>query len=460
MGRKGKNTVAVVEEEGASTTKLIEQLIKAQMEASARQDAVLEELRQGREATRRLEEAMEAQRRETALRFEELEALAKIGGGNGGRTGEGGVVGHDDVEDGGNGGAIGGENAAVGGRGAHGGTSQGEEAPSGLARRGAPAAPPSIAPSVDSDYSPRLSTRSMSGSWEARENRFDLARHAKLELDSFKGEVDPEILTNWLLKLAQYFEIHEVPDYAKLKIMETKLEGHALIWWQFLKSAAHFSPPTWADFERLVKRKFMPFDVEGQLFRDLQNLKQGGLSVKEYMERLLALSTRMCLQEEESAQVMRFLNGLNYTIQREVELLELNTLDRAYQVALKVEARTRKGKEAQRGGGQASRPAYPKGGHANAQGGGGGSKDGQGVGNAHKPQGSSTKGGGRGTASYRGRGGGNAAQSRGSGRGSNQVGTQGAKPPIVCYECNEEGHKSFECPKRASNRLQAAQPAT
>ena len=97
--------------------------------------------------------------------------------------------------------------------------------------------------------------------------------------------------------------------------METKLEGHALIWWQFVKSAAHYSPPTWADFECLVKKKFMPFDVEGQLFKDFQNQKQGGLSIKEYMEKLLALSTRMCLQEEEATQVMCFLNDLNYSIQ-------------------------------------------------------------------------------------------------------------------------------------------------
>ena len=64
--RKGKSA-ATVEEEGTSTARLIEQLVKAQMESSARQDAVLEELQHGREATRRLEEALEAQRQEIVL---------------------------------------------------------------------------------------------------------------------------------------------------------------------------------------------------------------------------------------------------------------------------------------------------------------------------------------------------------------------------------------------------------
>lgn len=54
----------------------------------------------------------------------------------------------------------------------------------------------------------------------------------------------------------------------------------------------------------------------------------------------------MGIYEAEATQVMRFQNGLNYTIEREMELLDITTLDRAYQVALKVEARLRRGKDA------------------------------------------------------------------------------------------------------------------
>lgn len=47
---------------------------------------------------------------------------------------------------------------------------------------------------------------------------------------------------------------------------------------------------------------------------------------------------KMMVEEGEATQVMKFLNGMNYSIQREMEFLELPTLHRAYQVALKVEA--------------------------------------------------------------------------------------------------------------------------
>ena len=75
----------------------------------------------------------------------------------------------------------------------------------------------------------------MGGNWRAQVSHFELARHAKMELESFKGEINHDRLTNRLLRLGQYFDIHEVPEYAKFKIMETKLEVHALVWWQYMK---------------------------------------------------------------------------------------------------------------------------------------------------------------------------------------------------------------------------------
>lgn len=203
-------------------------------------------------------------------------------------------------------------------------------------------------PSMYGDKSP--STSRLEGSWRGSSPRrggahFDLSKHAKMHLDGFKGELDWDKLVNWIIKLEQYFEIHKVPEYVKVKIMKTKLKGHALLWWQHLKASSHFVTPLWPEFVRILRKKFMPFDMEGQLFRDFQNLRQGPLGVKEYMDKLLELSTKMFVQEDEAVQVMRFINGLNYGIQRELELLEIHTLDRANQVALKVEMRLRKGRE-------------------------------------------------------------------------------------------------------------------
>ena len=136
-----------------------------------------------------------------------------------------------------------------------------------------------------------------------------------MELECFKGELDPDKLMSWLIKLDQYFGIHDVLEYAKLKVMETKLNGYALLWWQCLKSAPNYSAPTWTEFMRIVKNKFMPFDIEAQLFKDFYNHRQGGMTVKEYTDKLMELTTKMGVDKSEASQVMRFTNGLNYSIQ-------------------------------------------------------------------------------------------------------------------------------------------------
>ena len=123
-----------------------------------------------------------------------------------------------------------------------------------------------------------------------------------MELESFKGELDPNKLTNWLIKMEQYFGIHDVLEYAKLKIMEMKLDGHVLLWWQHIKSAPHYSAPTRVEFSRVLKKNFMPFDIEAQLLKEFHNHKQGLTSVKEYADKMLDLSTKMMVEEREANQ--------------------------------------------------------------------------------------------------------------------------------------------------------------
>ena len=440
--RRGKHVVAEGEE-GETSRSFMEQFLRQQEASNARQDAILAALQRNSDELRTMQATIEAQRLEVEWRFAGLEAQAAqqaAGDNNGDNNG------NDDGDDGGPNDDGGAQEDPL----------EPEEVPSeGEAELRAPSF---HASTLGRTFSPPRSVWSEGGSWRAGGSRFELSRHAKMELECFKGELDPDKLTSWLIKLDQYFDIHDVPEYAKLKIMETKLDGHALLWWQCLKSAPNYSTPTWTEFMRIAKKKFMPFDVEAQLFKDFYNHKQGGTTVKEYADKLMELTTKMGVDESEATQVMCFMNGLNYSIQREMELLELPTLDRAYQVALKVEARMKRGKDVAKGGGQGSKSSFAKGGGAGSHQASGGQKEGQGTSGGPKPQGSTNQGGGRGAASSRGRGGGSASQGRGSGRGSNQSANRGPKAPIVCYKCDQEGHKSFECPNRGSNQAQATQP--
>lgn len=69
----------------------------------------------------------------------------------------------------------------------------------------------------------------------------------------------------------------------------------------------------------------------------MQNLKQKGMSVKEYTEEFYRLNIRIGHVEDDLEKVARYINGLRYEIQDEISLLSLKTVEDAYQAALKAE---------------------------------------------------------------------------------------------------------------------------
>jgi hypothetical protein len=85
------------------------------------------------------------------------------------------------------------------------------------------------------------------------------------------------------------------------------------------------------------KSKFMPKDYQLNLFRQLQNIKQKGMTVKEYTKEFYRLTIRVGHIEEDVEKVVRYINGLRYDIQDEISILFLKTVEDAYQAALKAE---------------------------------------------------------------------------------------------------------------------------
>ena len=119
------------------------------------------------------------------------------------------------------------------------------------------------------------------------------------------------------------------------------MKGHATIWWDELQTSRTRKGKSkikqWDKMVSRLKFKFMPKYYHLNLFRQLQNLRQKGVSVKEYIEEFYKLSIRAGHVEENVEKIARYINGLRYDIQDEINLLSLKTIEDAYQVALKVE---------------------------------------------------------------------------------------------------------------------------
>ena len=73
------------------------------------------------------------------------------------------------------------------------------------------------------------------------------------------------------------------------------------------------------------------------LIRQLQNLSQKAMTLKEYTKEFFRLSIRAGHTQGSLERVARYINGLRYDIQDELILLNLKTIEDAYQVSSKVE---------------------------------------------------------------------------------------------------------------------------
>ena len=69
----------------------------------------------------------------------------------------------------------------------------------------------------------------------------------------------------------------------------------------------------------------------------LQRLRQGSMSLEEYIQQMELLFLRVGLREEERTSIARFLSGLNIEVREKVELLPYKDLDELVQLCIRVE---------------------------------------------------------------------------------------------------------------------------
>jgi hypothetical protein len=63
-----------------------------------------------------------------------------------------------------------------------------------------------------------------------------------------------------------------------------------------------------------MKSKFIPRDYQINMFQRMHNLRQKGMTVKEYTEEFYRLNIRVGHHESDDEKVTRYMNGLRYDI--------------------------------------------------------------------------------------------------------------------------------------------------
>eukprot|EP00253_Pinus_taeda_P004138 PITA_04138 len=229
---------------------------------------------------------------------------------------------------------------------------------------------------------------------QIRETGSHKPRH---ELPTYDESLSADVLLDWLSEVNKYFEFEEASEDKQVKFAAPKLKGHASLWWDSIQAERkrlHKQPiKKWARMEAKMKEKFLPKDYQIMLYRQVQNLKQRGMTVKEFTEEFYKLNLRAGYVEDTPEKTARFVNGLRGEILDEIGILSPQTLG--------------KGKVFSRGRSTGS-----------------------------NEEGSSYKSAGTIEKDNSNREGQPAQRGRGFGRG---------RGTVQCYRCHKLGHKSYDC---------------
>ena len=110
----------------------------------------------------------------------------------------------------------------------------------------------------------------------------------KMEVSNFLGTLNPEDLIDWIDELEDYFELEGIDDPHRVRLAQTKLKGHAALWWKELQrdreEEGEMKITRWRLMVTKLKVKFILANYELELFKKLQNLKQKDMTVKDYTE--------------------------------------------------------------------------------------------------------------------------------------------------------------------------------
>ena len=112
-----------------------------------------------------------------------------------------------------------------------------------------------------------------------------------IEVDPYDGNLDTNVLLDWISDIEKFFEYENTPNNRKVKIAVTRLKGHASLWWENLqtdrKRRGKEKIQTWPKMLSKVKKKFLLADYQVSLLRKMQNLKEKDMTVKEYTKEFI-----------------------------------------------------------------------------------------------------------------------------------------------------------------------------
>ena len=79
-------------------------------------------------------------------------------------------------------------------------------------------------------------------------------------------------------------------DATQIRLAAFQLEGESQVWWDWVKTFRNLEAMTWGDFRTLFMIKFFPASARHAKAREFLELRQGAMTVLEYVEKFTELA--------------------------------------------------------------------------------------------------------------------------------------------------------------------------
>ncbi|GJS33009.1 reverse transcriptase domain-containing protein [Tanacetum coccineum] len=133
----------------------------------------------------------------------------------------------------------------------------------------------------------------------------------KVDIPNFEAKSHPDDFIDWLYTVERVFDIKNLCDEKKVKIVAIKLKKNASIWWEHVMKQrtreGKLKIVSWGKMKKKLMAKFLPVQFRQEAFIEYHNFKQsGGMLVKEFTSEFDHLRLHCDVVEEEEETIARY----------------------------------------------------------------------------------------------------------------------------------------------------------
>ena len=137
------------------------------------------------------------------------------------------------------------------------------------------------------------------------------------------------LANHWFRQIERILWAMEITsDTTRITLASFQLEGESHIWWERITTSRDLETMTWDDFHRLFMGKYFPASARHAKAREFLELRQGAMTVLEYVARFTELARfGDDYMATDAAKVRKFEDGLNLSIRGKIVGHNLQDMD-------------------------------------------------------------------------------------------------------------------------------------